>query len=136
MKQLRLLNRLGELGSLVSALEQVSEEWNIPLKATMELNLILEELFTNIVFYAFDDGREHEIVFIFERRNPGTLQISIEDDGKPFNLLEKDTEEAVNLPLEERKIGGLGIHFVKNLVDEIKYERKGNKNNVLLIRKY
>jgi len=136
MKQIRLLNKLGELGSLVSALEQVSEEWTIPPKVTLEMNLILEELFTNIVFYAFDDGREHEIVFTFERREPGTLQISIEDDGKPFNLLEKDTEEAVNLPLEERKIGGLGIHFVKNLVDEIRYERKGNKNNVLLIRKY
>ena len=60
----------------------------------------------------------------------------MEDDGKPFNLLEKDTEEAINKPLAERKIGGLGIHFVRQLVDEIRYERSGGKNIVSLTRKY
>jgi len=136
MMRIRLANQLGELGKLVAMLEQVSEVWNIPAKVTMELNLVLEELFTNIVFYAFDDGHEHEIIFTFERTAPGTIHIQIEDDGKPFNLLEKETGVAPDLPLEERKVGGLGIHFVKKLVNEISYERKGKKNVVLLIRKY
>lgn len=136
IKQIRLQNQLGELNNLVATLEQLAEEWEIPPKVSMELNLILEELFTNVVFYAFDDGRDHEIVITFSRPSEKSVHILIEDDGKEFNLLEKDTSEAATLPMEERKIGGLGIHFVKQLVNEIRYERKDGKNTVLLIRNY
>ena len=136
VKQIRLQNQLGELNRLVATLEQVAEDWEIPPKACMELNLILEELFTNVVFYAFDDGRDHEIVVTFKRIAPGTVEIILEDDGKEFNLLEKDTSDAVNQTIDERKIGGLGIHFVKQLVNEIRYERTDGKNIVHLIRNY
>ena len=136
MKQVRLLNRLGELNLLVATLEQISEEWEIPPKVGMELNLILEELFTNIVFYAFDDGRDHEIVITFSKPSLNSIQVVLEDDGKEFNLLEKDTSENINHPIEERPIGGLGIHFVKQLVNEIRYERSNGKNIVFLVRNY
>ncbi|MCX6285960.1 MAG: SpoIIE family protein phosphatase [Bacteroidetes bacterium] len=136
VKQVRLLNRLGELNRLVATLEQVSEAWAIPPKVSMELNLILEELFTNIVFYAFDDGRDHEIILTFSRPENRMMQILLEDDGREFNLLEKDTSDSINHPIEDRQIGGLGIHFVKQLVNEIRYERKDGKNVVLLIRNY
>ncbi len=136
VKQIRLQNQLGELNRLVATLEQVAEEWEIPPKACMELNLILEELFTNVVFYAFDDGGDHEIVVTFKRIVHGIVEIILEDDGKEFNLLEKDTSDAVNQTIDERKIGGLGIHFVKQLVNEIRYERMDGKNIVHLIRNY
>ena len=136
MKQIRLLNQLGELNRLVATLEQIADEWEIPPKVCMELNLILEELFTNVVFYAFDDGRDHEITVTFSRPRAGSVQVVLEDDGKEFNLLEKDTSENVNHPIEERPIGGLGIHFVKQLVNDIRYERLNGKNIVLLIRNY
>ena len=136
MKQIRLLNKLGELNRLVANLEQLAEEWEIPAKVSMELNLILEELFTNIVFYAFDDGRDHEILLTYTRPSENSVQVQIEDEGKKFNLLEKDTSNTVNHPVEERQIGGLGIHFVKKLVNEIRYERRDGKNIVILIRNY
>ncbi|MEI8006544.1 MAG: SpoIIE family protein phosphatase [Bacteroidota bacterium] len=136
MKQISLPNKLGELNRLVAELEQTAEEWEIPPKVSMELNLILEELFTNIVFYAFDDGRDHDILVRFIHPAPGIIRVCIEDDGKAFNLLEKDTSDTVNHPVEERQIGGLGIHFVKKLVNEISYERKNGKNIVLLTRNY
>jgi len=136
MKQIILLNRLGELNRLVAELEQLSEEWEIPSKVSMELNLILEELFTNIVFYAFDDGRDHEIIVTFKHADGKTVIIRIEDDGKEFNLLEKDTSATVDKPIGERQVGGLGIHFVKKLVNEISYERHDGKNIVLLTRNY
>ena len=117
-----LVNNLGELNRLVAELEQLAEEWKIPPKAGMELNLILEELFTNIVFYAFDDGRDHDILVTFTHPQPVIIKICLEDDGKAFNLLEKDTGNSINHPIEERQIGGLGIHFVKNLVNDISYE--------------
>ena len=135
-KQIRLLNQLGELNRLVATLEQVAEEWEIPPKVSKELNLALEELFTNIVFYAFDDGHDHEIVITFSHQSQNSVQVMIEDDGKEFNLLEKDTSDSVNHPIEDRQIGGLGIHFVKKLVNEIHYERQDGKNIVLLIRNY
>jgi serine/threonine-protein kinase RsbW len=135
-KQIRLLNQLGELNRLVATLEQVAEEWEIPPKVSKELNLALEELFTNIVFYAFDDGHDHEIVITFSHQSQNSVQVMIEDDGKEFNLLEKDTSDSVNHPIEDRQIGGLGIHFVKKLVNEIHYERRDGKNIVLLIRNY
>ncbi|MCX6282195.1 MAG: SpoIIE family protein phosphatase [Bacteroidetes bacterium] len=136
VKQIRLLNRLGELNNLVAALEQTSEEWEIPVKTGMELNLILEELFTNIVFYAYDDGRDHEIILTFTRLSKDSVQIVIEDDGKEFNILEKDTSNTVNKPIEERQVGGLGIHFVKQLVNDIRYERRDGKNIVILVRNF
>lgn len=135
-RQIRLQNQLAELNRLVAMLEQVCEEWEIPAKVTMELNLILEELFTNVVFYAFDDGRDHEILLTFSKPSKNSIKIVLEDDGKEFNLLEKDTSDTVNDPIEERQIGGLGIHFVKKLVDELSYERRDGKNIVLLIRNY
>jgi len=136
MKQISLQNKLGDLNRLVAELEQLAEEWEIPVKVSMELNLILEELFTNVVFYAFDDGRDHDIIVTFAHPAPGAIKIGMEDDGKAFNLLEKNTSDVVNHPIEDRQIGGLGIHFVKKLVNEITYERKNGKNIVLLTRNY
>jgi serine/threonine-protein kinase RsbW len=136
IKQIRLLNRMSELNRLVATLEQIADESEIPPKVSMELNLIIEELFTNIVFYAFDDGREHEILLTFNRLSKNSVRIIIEDDGRAFNLLEKDTSDSVTHPVEDRQIGGLGIHFVKKLVNEIRYERRDGKNIVLLIRNF
>ncbi|MEI6456711.1 MAG: SpoIIE family protein phosphatase [bacterium] len=133
--KLTLVNRLGELEKVVAAIETLTEQWGLPSRVGMELNLVLEELFTNIVFYAFEDGTEHELSVEFERSGPGLMKIRMEDDGKPFNLLDKDISD-LDTPLEERKIGGLGIHFVKEMMDKVEYERAGNKNVVLLTKKY
>jgi serine/threonine-protein kinase RsbW len=129
------VNRLGELEKIVATVETLSEQWELPARVGMELNLVLEELFTNIVFYAFEDGTEHELLYEFERCGPGLMTIRMTDDGKPFNLLDKDISD-LDTPLEKRKIGGLGIHFVKEMMDKVEYERAGNKNVVLLTKKF
>jgi anti-sigma regulatory factor (Ser/Thr protein kinase) len=59
----------------------------------------------------------------------------MEDDGKPFNLLDKEAGELIGKPLEELQIGGLGIHFVKEMMDEVHYSRENNRNMVTLIKK-
>jgi sigma-B regulation protein RsbU (phosphoserine phosphatase) len=136
IRELRLQNQLKELDRIVALLELLGDEWTIPQRTVMELNLILEELFTNVVFYAYDDGQEHEILLTFNKLSASKLEITLEDDGREFNLLEKDTSENVTHGIEERKIGGLGIHFVKQLVDEIRYQRRDGKNIVILIRNF
>jgi len=129
-------NQLSELENIVINLEMLSEKWNIPLKIVMELNLVLEELFTNVVFYAFEDKNEHLIHMSFMLIDAHQLQIRIEDDGKPFNLLEKKVTDIFDKPLEERQIGGLGIHFVREMMNSVDYQRADHKNIVTLTKNF
>ena len=132
--KLTVRNQLLDLEKITAALEHISEKWSLPSKIAMELNLTLEELVTNIIFYAYDDRMEHHIILEFLYGNKG-ITISITDDGKPFNLLEKVDDSNMKKPLAERKVGGLGIHFVVKMMDEIKYERT-NKENIVTLIKY
>jgi anti-sigma regulatory factor (Ser/Thr protein kinase) len=95
-----------------------------------EINICLDELFTNIVLYGFKDDREHKIKFTI-KVDDNILIAIIEDDGVPFNPLKK---KAAELPVnvESAKIGGLGIHITKELVDEISYERKQGINRATI----
>jgi anti-sigma regulatory factor (Ser/Thr protein kinase) len=96
----------------------------------MEINLVLEELFTNIITYGFKDLLEH-LVKIQIMRDNGTLKMSVEDDGIPFNPLE--TKE-IELPrdIEDCNIDGLGLHLVKKVMDQVCYARYEGKNKLTL----
>ena len=97
-----------------------------------DLNLALEEILTNIISYGYTDNREHEIKVRLSVQ-PGEVKAEVEDDGQPFNPLaapEADTTQS----LEERTIGGLGIHLVRKLMDGLEYKRQGDRN-LLTIRK-
>jgi len=134
--QLKLKNQLSELDQIAVNLETLAEKWEIPGKIVMEINLVLEELFTNVVFYAFDDKDEHVINIDFMLIDAHQLQIRLEDNGKPFNLLEKKVEDVFDKPLEDRKIGGLGIHFVREMMNSVEYQRADNKNVVILTKNF
>jgi anti-sigma regulatory factor (Ser/Thr protein kinase) len=92
---------------------------------------MFDELLNNIISYAFDDDGEHAIdirVVIEETR----ITLTITDDGipfDPFSLAEPDT----SLSVEERGVGGLGIHLVRNLMDEVSYERVEDRNIVTCV---
>lgn len=131
-KAISIPNQLEQLHVIVQTIDEISRDWNISSKATMELNLVLEELFTNIVFYAFPDKKEHMIDIRFSLSSSGVLETVIVDDGSYFDLIEAAEEVKLDAALEERKVGGLGIHFVKQMMDEMRYERKGGKNIVTL----
>jgi anti-sigma regulatory factor (Ser/Thr protein kinase) len=134
--QIQLLNRLDELNRLASAFDQLGKDWGIPANVVLELNLAVEELITNIVFYAYDDKREHRIGLMFENPEPGCIRISITDDGKAFNPLENSAEDNLKKSLEERQPGGLGIHLAKKMVSHMEYQRKDGKNVLLLTRNF
>jgi len=131
-----LANQLSELDKLVVQVESLGERWHIPLKSIMEINLVLEELFANIVFYAYEDQSGHTITFDFEMIGVSQLTIRITDDGKSFNLLEAKVRDEFDKPLEERHIGGLGIHFVKEMMDKVEYQRVNENNVVTLIKNF
>lgn len=134
-RAIRIPNQLDQLHVIVETIDVLSSEWNISSKASMELNLVLEELFTNIVFYAFPDKKEHLIDICFSLSTSGVLEVVIVDDGKYFDLIEASEEVKLDAAIEERKVGGLGIHFVKQMMDEMHYQRKGGKN-IVTLKKY
>jgi len=121
-----LKNDLSELKVLNQHLNNWAEDTNLTPNSILRINICLDELFTNIVSYGFEDDLEHKIKFTLNA-DKVLLTINIEDDGIPFNPLEKiDPDFPDNV--ESAIIGGLGIHIIKKLMDNVHYERKlGNK---------
>ena len=131
-KTLTIVNQIEQLEEMAKALEALSEEWNIPMDIMLSLNLVLEELITNIIFYGYPDKTEHKIIVRFSLDNK-IFQMQIEDDAiefNPLNVVKPDLDEAI----ENRKIGGLGIHFARQLTDKITYKRFDNKNILTLTK--
>ncbi|MFO8130450.1 MAG: ATP-binding protein [Bacteroidales bacterium] len=124
---IHLKNDVRELEKLTGELQKVAEEWNINTGIAMKLELILEEVFTNIVFHAFEDNAGHSID-VFLKRSGDVLRIRIEDDGKAFDLTRIPPADSLDKDIKERPVGGLGIHFIKEFSDHLTYERKNNKN--------
>jgi serine/threonine-protein kinase RsbW len=125
-----LKSKLSELNTLCRHLEDCGNAMELPQKCLFEINLGLDELFTNIISYGFDDGIEHQIKFSLAKEQE-TLVVQVEDDGKPFNPLEATGPE-VSQDLDTINIGGLGIHLVKKMMDDIDYQRVKGKNKLIL----
>ena len=89
------------------------------------MGVVFDELLNNTISYAFRDDAEHEIDIRAERAG-NRLTVTISDDGIPFNPLGTQTPDT-RLSLEEREVGGLGIHLVRNMVDDISYQRGINR---------
>ena len=92
----------------------------------LDFELCLNELVTNIIHYAYEDRGEHEIRIALER-DGGELRATIEDDGRPFNPLEKEPP-ASPLTLEAAGVGGWGIPIVRGFADDVSYERRDGRN--------
>ena len=128
----KLKSKLSELDTLCQNLERFGQSIGLSPKSMFEANLALDELFTNIISYGFNDNKEHTIEITISLQN-NKLVFHIEDDGIPFNPTEVD-EPDLECTIEECKIGGLGIHLAKNLMDEVCYQRCKDKN-ILTLKK-
>ncbi len=95
--------------------------------------MVFDELLNNVVSYAYQDDREHEIRVRVEVAGERLL-VSIADDGIPFNPFDADTPDT-GLALEDRTIGGLGIHLVLKVMDKVAYQRRTDKNVLTLVKK-
>jgi len=125
-----LKSRLSELKTLCRHLEDCGNLMELPQKCIFEINLGLDELFTNIISYGFDDESEHQITFTLVKADE-TLVVQVEDDGLPFNPLDA-AEPGAPRDLESIDIGGLGIHLIKKMVDDIDYQRIEGRNKLTL----
>lgn len=130
---LTLKNDFSEITALGKKLEEFAAEGKIPEDKIFNINLALDELLTNTISYGYADTNSHEIIIRFFF-NPNELIIQLEDDGLEFDPLNAP-EPDLEAPLEERQIGGLGIHFVKTLMDGVEYKRENGKNILQILKK-
>lgn len=129
---IKLTNDLSEIGRLAEELERFCESKGLPLKTGLELNLVLEELVTNIISYAYSDNTAHQIKVILGYED-NRVTVTIEDEGVGFNPLEApEPDKSDNL--DDLEPGGLGIHLALKLTDEAQYSRQGGRNILTLIK--
>jgi anti-sigma regulatory factor (Ser/Thr protein kinase) len=128
MKQINLLmrNNLKELAALIDKASAFLESQSLPGPAFYKANLVMEEVLTNIVKYAFDDVSEHEISVLLAVTD-ADLMIRFVDDGRNFDPLAVPPP-AMKESLEESSEGGLGVYLVRKSVNSIEYSRDQSKN--------
>ena len=128
-----LKNQLTEIDRFKDSFNAFSEENEIPTAVRRELNMVFDELLNNVVSYAYQDDKEHEIGVRVEMAGERLL-VSIADDGIPFNPFDAETPDTAHA-LEDRTIGGLGIHLVLKVMDKVAYQRRTDKNVLTLVKK-
>ena len=124
--KLTLSNDIEQIPQLSEFIENICEKFCLDMDTTMSLNLALEEAVVNVMSYAYPEGTTGYVT-IEVVKGPQYLDFIISDSGKPFNPTTKDDPDT-NLSLEERPIGGLGIHIIRQIMDIVHYERKANHN--------
>ena len=117
---LNIKNDMAELDELHRFVEEVGRTLGLSKKCIFEINIALEEVFSNSVAYAYEDDRDHEIKITVIPPVNGSLVLRIEDNGKSYNPI-KVAEPELKYDLEKCGIGGLGLHLVKNLMDDIRW---------------
>ena len=115
---------------MCQAVDAFCAEHGVATEHVLRLDVALDEVLANVILYAFGDGRPHEIA-IEVALNETALSLEVADDGKPFDPLSRHAP-TLDGTLEERAVGGLGIHLVRRLMDEVTYRRADGMNRLLL----
>jgi anti-sigma regulatory factor (Ser/Thr protein kinase) len=128
--KLRIANDLAELTRVAESVDEFCAGAGLAAGCAFKLNVALEELLTNTISYGYDDSGRHEIVIDLTREGE-TIVAEITDDARPFDPLNApppDLESAI----EDRRIGGLGVHLVKTLMDDVAYAYLDGRNRITL----
>ena len=128
---LRIPPNHSQLEQIPAAVEEFAERDNWPPDLVFKLNLALEELGVNIVNYSGATG-EIEISLASDDE---TVTIEIADNGRPFNPLAEPATPDISAPLGERPIGGLGVHLVRSMMDELSYSREDGMNRLAMTKR-
>ena len=125
-----LPNDVDTIPQLNEYIDCICEENSIDMEIAMSLNLAIEEAVVNVMSYAYPDGAQGEVK-IESAVDPNQITFIITDNGIPFDPTAKEDVD-VTLSAEERPIGGLGIHLIRQIMTHISYERKDGKNILTL----
>jgi sigma-B regulation protein RsbU (phosphoserine phosphatase) len=130
--ELEMSNDLGEIAGVIQSFGEFAAERGVDEKARRSVSLALDDLLNNIVSYAYGDEAGHRVGIRIEVTSD-RLSVTIEDEGRPFNPFAQDSPDTT-LSLQDRSIGGLGIHLVRQLMDEVSYVRRTDRNVVNIVK--
>lgn len=125
-----ILNKIRDLSRIPDLVARFAEEQGISDDVVFGMNVALDEMLSNIIKYGYTDDAIHEIHLRLTVAGP-VLVAEIEDDSHPFDPCAAGPVD-VDAPLEERKVGGLGIHIVRTLCAEVGYARVGGRNRLVM----
>ncbi|KZD06784.1 ATP-binding protein [Oceanibaculum pacificum] len=120
--------------AIVGELERLTEIAGLAPDAAYALELAVDELVTNIISYGYPAGGQGTIQIVVEA-DAAQLRLEIVDDGVPFDPLTQERDPPLDGEIEDRPIGGLGIHLVQSLMDEMRYERSGDRNRIFCVKR-
>ena len=127
MKEIRLRAVVENIPKVMEFIDAELEALGCPMKAGMQIDVAIDELFGNIAHYAYASGTGEATVRFGYDEASQTASITFIDSGVPYNPLEKEDPD-VTAPAEKRGIGGLGIFLVKKTMDAMRYERRDGQN--------
>lgn len=133
MSEITVDAKIENLGTVTSFIDEELEKNDCPMKAQMQIDVAIDELFSNIAYYAYNPEVGPATIKVEVEKDPMSVVITFLDHGVPYDPLAK-ADPDTTLSVEERGIGGLGIFMVKKTMDDITYEYKDGKN-ILTIKK-
>jgi len=128
-------NRLEEIARVIEAFDHFAAERGLENPTRRRVDMALDEVLNNVISYGFEDAEEVQTITVRGEVGPDQVTITIIDGGRPFNPFERE-QPATELGIEEREIGGLGIHLVRNVMDSVSYRRYDDKNEVVLVKQF
>ena len=129
-RELKFKNDEQELSRVAEFMEGVCDELQLDPHLAMKLQVALEEMVTNVIFYAYPEGTSAEITLTAES-DAKELALVLSDTGKPFDPTAKEDADIEVNPMD-REQGGMGILIVKNIMNEVSYQRLGDTNQLTM----
>jgi anti-sigma regulatory factor (Ser/Thr protein kinase) len=128
-----IANQRSAIRSAVALVEELGAAHDIPQAITNDVSVALDEVLSNVIAYGYEQDAEDQISvkLCYDR---GELMVEVEDGGRAFDPLQAPPPDLI-APLHERKVGGLGIHLIRSLMDHVTYDRIGGKNRLRMVKK-
>ena len=131
-KELQICNKIDDLQQVAIFVEEIADELHLSPELTMNFNLVLEEMVTNVIFYAYPEGKEAPIL-LTAMANDDTISFIITDEGQPFDpTASEDADMSINPA--DRELGGMGIFICRQIMDDVSYQRINGQNVVSLTK--
>ena len=122
-----------EIENVYSFISRFFSDCEIDISIENLFKMAVDEILSNIVYYGFEESQEGAIVVVSIQIDSNAVSITFRDNGKPFDPLSIE-EPDISLGIDERQMGGLGIHIIKNSFNEVHYSFE-NGYNVLTLKK-
>ena len=133
-KEIKIKNEVNELERVARFVEEIGEELHLDMELQMNLNLVMEEMVSNVIFYAYPEGTEASIELKAES-NGKELTFVLSDQGREFDpTLRADADVDTNPA--DRDLGGMGIFIVKNIMNQVTYQRLKGKNLLTMTKTF